>query len=219
GPALLGTVGTTGEFSGLGDPIDLAQRLEQAAPLGGVLISRDTYRHVRGLFDMMEQEPIQVKGKARPVRTYLVQRAKPRAFHMLTRGVAGVETRMVGRDVELLMLQDIFRDATEDAEVRVVTVVGDAGVGKSRLLYEFEKWIELLPEQVGYFQGRATPETEATPYGLIRRIFAHRFGILESDSGGEVRVKFRAGMASVLSADKADLVGQLIGLDFSSSPA
>jgi predicted ATPase len=193
--------------------------LEQAAPVGGVLISRDTYRHVRGLFDMMEQEPIQVKGKVRLVRTYLVQRAKPRAFHMLTRGVAGVETRMVGRDVELLMLQDRFRDATEDAEVCVVTAVGDAGVGKSRLLYEFEKWIERLPEEVGYFQGRATPETEAMPYGLIRRIFAHRFGILESDSAAEVRVKFRAGMAAALSTDEAELVGQLIGLDFSASPA
>ena len=94
---------------------------------------------------------------------------------MLTRGVAGIETRMVGRDAELLMLQNMFRDATEDAEVHVVTVVGDAGVGKSRLLYEFEKWIELLPEEIWYFEGRATPETEARPYGLIRRMFAHPF--------------------------------------------
>ena len=219
GMVLLGTVGTTGEFSGLGDAVDLAEQLEGAAPVGGVLISHDTYRHVRGSFEVMEQEPIQARGRARPVRTYLVQHAKPRAFHMLTRSVAGVETRMVGRDVELLMLQNMFCDATEDAEVRVVTVVGDAGVGKSRLLYEFEKWIELLPEEVGRFQGRATPETEVTPYGLIRSMFAFRFGILESDGAGDVRAKFRAGMAAILSADKADLVGQLIGLDFSVSPA
>ncbi|NIV37662.1 MAG: AAA family ATPase [Anaerolineae bacterium] len=126
---------------------------------------------------------------------------------------------MIGRDPELLMLKDMFRDAIEDAEVCVVTVVGDAGVGKSRLLYEFEKWIELLPQDVWYFVGRATPETEATPYGLIRRMFAYRFEILESDSAARVRDKFRAGMAAVLDADQADLVGQLIGLDFSASPA
>jgi predicted ATPase len=174
---------------------------------------------VHGLFDVLEQEPIQVKGRARPVRTYLVRNANPRAFHMLTRGVAGIETRMVGRGAELLMLQNLFRDATEDAEVRVVTVVGDAGVGKSRLLYEFEQWIELLPEDVWYFQARATAETETTPYGLIRRMFALRFEILESDSAAEVRVKFRAGMAPTLDVDQADLVGQLIGLDFSTSPA
>ena len=219
GPVLLGGVGTTGELSAIGDAVNLASRLKGAAPSGGVLISHDTYRHVRGVFDVAVQEMLVVKGKVEPVQTYLVEHAKPRAFHMLTRGVAGVETRMVGRDAELLMLQNMFRDATEDAEVRVVTIVGDAGVGKSRLLYEFEKWIELLPEDVWYFLGRATPEMETTPYGLIRRMFAHRFEILESDNAGEVREKLRAGMAAALSADQADLVGQLIGLDFSTSPA
>jgi ABC-type oligopeptide transport system substrate-binding subunit/class 3 adenylate cyclase len=219
GPVLLARVGTTGEFSVIGDAVNLASRLEGAAPTGQVLVSHDTYRHVRGVFDVLEQEPIQIKGKARPVQTYLVQRAKPRVFRLSTRGVAGIETRMVGRDAELLMLQNMFRDATEDGEVQVVTIVGDAGVGKSRLLYEFEKWIELLPERVWRFEGRATPETEARPYGLIRRMFANRFEILDSDSAAEVRDKFRAGMVAVLSADGADLVGQLLGLDFSASPA
>jgi predicted ATPase/class 3 adenylate cyclase len=219
GPVLLGTLSTTGELSIFGDTVNLASQLEGAAPTGGVLISHDTYRHVRGVFEVLEQEPIQVKGKARPVQTYVVQRAKPRAFRMPTRGVAGIETRMVGRDAELLMLQNMFRDSTEDAEVQVVTVVGDAGVGKSRLLYEFEKWIELLPEQVWRFKGHATTETQARPYGFIRRMFAHRFEILDSDSPAEVREKFRAGMAASLNSDQADLVGQLLGLDFSASPA
>jgi ABC-type oligopeptide transport system substrate-binding subunit/class 3 adenylate cyclase len=219
GPVLLGTVDTTGEFSAIGDAVTLAEQLEGVAPTGGVLISHNTYRHVQGIFDVLEQEPIQVKGRVEPVRTYLVQRAKPRAFRMSTRGVAGIETRMVGRDAELLMLQNLFRDATEDTEVQVVTVVGDAGVGKSRLLYEFGKWIELLPAQVWRFEGRATPEIVARPYGLIRRMFAHRFEILGSDSAAEVRAKFRAGMAAALNSDQADLVGQLIGLDFSTSQA
>jgi ABC-type oligopeptide transport system substrate-binding subunit len=219
GPVLLGSMGTTGEMSTIGDAVNLASRMKEAAPSGGVLISHDTYRHVRGIFDVQEQEPIRVKGKSQPVQTYLVQQAKPRAFRVSTRGVAGVETRMVGRDAELLMLQDRFRDATEDGEVQVVTIVGDAGVGKSRLLYEFEKWIELLPEQVWRLEARATPETESRPYGLIRRMFAHRFEIRGSDSAAQVRNKFRTGMAAALNPDQADLVGQLIGLDFSASPA
>jgi class 3 adenylate cyclase/tetratricopeptide (TPR) repeat protein len=219
GPVLLGGVGTAGEFSAMGDAVNLASRLEGAAPVGGVLISHGTYRHVRGIFDVQAQEPVQVKGKAQPVRTYVVQRAKPRAFRMATRGVEGIETRMVGRDAELLTLQNTFRDATEDAETRVVTVVGEAGVGKSRLLYEFENWLELLPERVTYFKGWPTPEMQAIPCGAMRDMFAARFEIRESDGAAAVLDKFRAGMEGLLPPERADLAGHLLGFDLSASQA
>jgi predicted ATPase len=138
---------------------------------------------------------------------------------MATRGVEGIETRMVGRDAQLLTLENTFRDVMEDAETRVVTVVGEAGVGKSRLLYEFGNWIELLPDQLWYFKGRATPQMQRIPYSLIRDLFAFRFEIFESDSPATVLAKFRAGMAGVLGPDRADLVGHLVGFDFSASTA
>ncbi|MGW8251854.1 MAG: ATP-binding protein, partial [Anaerolineales bacterium] len=197
----------------------MAARLEKAAEPGTLLISHHTYQHVCSLFDIQALEPIQAKGFANPIQVYRVHRVSPPAFRLSMRSVAGIETSMIGRDVELLMLQNMFRDAIEDAEVHVVTVVGDAGVGKSRLLYEFEKWIELLPQEVWYFKGRATPETETMPFGLIRRIFVHRFGILESDSAKEVREKLRTGMAATLDSDQADLVGQLLGFNFFASLA
>ena len=210
---------TEAENTIMGTTVNLAARLENAAKPGTLLISHHTYQHIRGMFDLQLLEPISVEGFDAPIQVYQVHRAKPPAFRMTTRSVAGIETRMVGRDPELLMLQNMFRDTTEDAEVHVVTIIGDPGVGKSRLLYEFEKWIELLPEDIWYFKGRATPETETIPYGLIRRIFALRFEILESDSAAEVREKFRAGMSAALDSDQADLVGQLLGLDFSASQA
>jgi predicted ATPase/class 3 adenylate cyclase len=219
GPVLLGGVGTTGEFSAMGDAVNLTQRLQSEAPVGTLLISHDTYRHVRGVFDVTPQAPLTVKGKREPVRTYIVQRAKPRAFRMPTRGVEGIETRTVGRDAELLALQNAFRDTVDEAETRIVTVVGEAGVGKSRLLYEFENWIELLSGQIYYFKGRAKPETQTVPYGAIRDLFAYRFEILESDSAAMVMEKFRARMADVLKPEQADLVGHLVGFDFSLSQA
>jgi class 3 adenylate cyclase len=93
------------EYTAMGDAVNLAARMEQNAPPGGILITRDTYRHVQGLFDVAAQEPLAVKGRTEPVQTYLVQRAKPRAFHKPVRGVEGIETRMVGREAELKHLQ------------------------------------------------------------------------------------------------------------------
>jgi predicted ATPase len=125
----------------------------------------------------------------------------------------------VGRDAELLILQNVFRDVMADAKTRVVTIVGDAGVGKSRLLYEFERWIESLPNQFTRLRGRATLEMQNVPYSIVRDVFASSFGIRESDSAAVALEKFRAGTAAVLEPEKADLIGHLIGFDFSASRA
>jgi class 3 adenylate cyclase/tetratricopeptide (TPR) repeat protein len=218
GPVLIGAVGTTGEFTAMGDAVNLASRLEHAAPVGGVLIAHDTYRHIRGIFDVQPQEPLVVKGKAEPVQTYVVQRAKPRAFRMATRGVEGIETRMVGRDSELHALQAAFTEMLA-CETRAVAIVGEAGVGKSRLLYEFDNWLELRPEHILYFKGRGTPNTQNVAYGLFRDMFSFRFAIYDSDSAAVALDKFRRGMTGVLEPDRADVAGHWLGFDFESSEA
>jgi ABC-type oligopeptide transport system substrate-binding subunit/class 3 adenylate cyclase len=210
------------EYTAMGDAINLASRMEQNAPPGGILISHDTYRHVRGVFDVLAQEPLVVKGKAGPVQTYLVQRAKPRAFRKPVRGVEGIETRMVGRDAELKHLQEAFYTAMEDGELQVVTISGEAGVGKSRLLYEFDTWSELLPEQFYYFKARAFPEMQNLPYGLIRDLVAFRFQIQDSAPAAGVREKLEDGVGLALGEDEnsqaaAHLIGHLLGFEIGES--
>jgi class 3 adenylate cyclase len=210
------------EYTAMGDAINLAARLEQHAPPGGVLISHDTYRHVRGVFDVHARPPLAVKGRAEPVQTYLVQAAKPRAFRKPIRGVEGIETRMVGREAELKHLQDAFLTACEDAELQVVTVTGDAGVGKSRLLHEFDIWSEDLPDRFYYFKGRAFPELQDSPYGLIRSLLTFRFQIQDSDAPAGVREKLEAGLHAALGERQdmrraAHFLGHLAGLEFGDS--
>lgn len=219
GPVLLGAVGTTAEFTAIGDTVNLASRLEHAAPVGRVLIAHDTYRHVRGIFDVQPQKPLTVRGKAAPVETYVVLRAKPRAFRLATRGVEGVETRMIGRDDELDRLRAAYAATLASSAARALMIVGEAGVGKSRLLYEFDNWLELQPESIFYFKGRATPNTQSVAYSLFRDLFAFRFGILDSDPTAVALQKFRHGMAGVLEPERADVVGHWLGFDFDASEA
>jgi len=216
------------EYTAMGDAVNLAARMEQNAPPGGILITHDTYRHVQGVFDVLAQEPLVVKGKAEPVQTYLVQRAKPRAFRKPVRGVEGIETRMVGREAELKHLQEAFHTALEDRELQGVTVVGEAGVGKSRLLHEFDLWSELLPRQFYYFKGRASAEMRNRPYGLIQDLIATRFQILDSDTAAGVRDKLEEGVRVALSGEEngdreqvvvqAHLIGHLAGFEVGDSP-
>lgn len=218
GPVLLGEIGSTREFTAMGDAVNLASRLENAAPVGQVLVSRDTYRHIAGLFEVCSQAPLLVKGKREPVQTYLIQRARPHAFRMNTRGIEGIVTRMIGRETELGALQKAFQNVLKTGEMRLLVITGEAGMGKSRLLHEFEKWLSLHPGRVRIFRGRATPSLQGVPYGIVRDLFASSFDILESDNAAAALEKFRAGMEGILPPEKADLIGHWIGFDFSNSP-
>jgi serine/threonine protein kinase/tetratricopeptide (TPR) repeat protein len=225
GLVLLGEVGATGELTVTGDAVRLAARLQQEAPMGGVLISHDTYRHVRGVFDVDAPGTLKTSGRAEPVHFYGVRRAKQRAFRVQTRGVEGVETRMVGRKSELRRLTDTLESVFEEGELQVVTVLGDAGLGKSRLLYEFSNWIELLPDNWYVFNGRAGESAQGLPYALVRDIFSFRFEIQDSDPPQLAREKLERGILSMCKGAaeaevlmRAHFIGQLIGFDYSASP-
>jgi predicted ATPase/class 3 adenylate cyclase len=220
GAVLLGG-GVDAEGSIRGLAVNIAARMEQSAPPGALRISHDTYRHVRGVFDVQPQPPLRVKGHDTPIATYLVQRAKPRAFRVASRGVEGLETPMVGRDRELALLAQAFGTTLATGRLLRCTLVGDAGLGKSRLLAEFEHGLELRPETITLFRARAQPQGADTPYAVLRDLLCWRFEIHDSDPLGDAQRKLEAGLARGLGErveEQAALLGQLIGLDYSGSP-
>jgi serine/threonine protein kinase/class 3 adenylate cyclase/tetratricopeptide (TPR) repeat protein len=226
GLVLLGEVGATGELTLTGDPVRMASALLHAAPVGSVLVSHDTYRHVRGVFNVHAPETLAAGYRTEPVQFYRVRNAKPRAFRVQTRGVEGVETRMVGRKSELRRLTDALESVFDEREAHVVTVIADAGLGKSRLLYEFYyNWLELLPDLWYIFNGRASESAQGLPYALVRDVFSFRFLIQDSDPPEVAREKLERGMIAMCPGTpeeevrmRAHFIGQLIGFDYSESP-
>ena len=218
GQVLLSAIGTQGEFTAMGDTVNTASRLVNSANGGDILISHDTYQLVRGVFDVQVQTPITVKGKTEPLQTYVVQRVRPRAFRIGRRGVEGVTTRMVGRESEFRTIQDALEQSVINRRVTVVIVKGDAGLGKSRLIYEFEAWLDSHPTDFYLFKGRADEETMSLPYSLLRDMFSERFQIRDSDTQAEARRKLMKGMAAIIgvgSEERAAFIGELLGFDFS----
>ncbi len=222
GPILLERDSDSGTYSASGVAITVAGRVREAAAPGEILLAHDTFTQVRGVFTLHPHDPIRLRGRKEPLEVYLVTAAKPRAFRLKARGIEGVETKMVGREIELRLLQEALTLTLEDRETQVVTVVGEAGVGKSRLLFEFSNWTELIDETVWLFEARATQPSMLQPFSLTRDLFSFRFQILDSDSIDTVHRKFVEGVAGFLgpdSAEKAQLIGQLVGFDFSAAPA
>ncbi len=227
------------DFVVVGDAVNLASRLQSVAPADGILISHSTYRHVRGNFNVQVIEPIRIKGKSESIQAYVILEAKSRPFRLETRGVEGIETRMVGREAEFQLLSDALDQMVRQGQNRIVTLVGEAGVGKSRLIYEFINWLELLPENFTFFKGRAGPAMQNAVFSLLRDLFSFRFQIQDSDPPQVVQEKMERGIywayetlpkleqggdhpAKQLSIQeiqkRAHFIGHLVGFDFLDSP-
>ena len=189
-------VSTLGErhddsYVAVGPTVNRAARVQAAAPVDRVLVSVDTQRVLRGAFGVEAQEPLTLKGIDQPVDAFVVTAERQSTFRLdRSAGVAGVETRTVGRELQLRFLQDRVDDVTEEGRWRVVTVVGDAGVGKSRLLLDLDTWLAEREEAVFWFRGRASPATQESPHALLRDLVAARLDLHAGDPPDVVRRAF-----------------------------
>jgi class 3 adenylate cyclase/tetratricopeptide (TPR) repeat protein len=209
------------EFTASGDSMNLAARLQSAAPPGGVLISHEVYRQARGAFEMTPQPPLSVKGKSEPVQTYLVQRARERLFHVTARGVWGSEIRTVGRQAEQARLQQVYLAAHQSGGAAWAQLSGEAGIGKSRLLEDMSEWLDLRPERLWVLRGRAFSGDVGQPFSLVRRMWFDRFKIGEDEPLASAEDKWVGAFQELVQTgevEPAHALGLLVGLPFSGSP-
>jgi tetratricopeptide (TPR) repeat protein len=209
--------GVEDDSTAMGAAVNIAARMEQHAPPGGLRISHDTWGQVRGLFELQAQMPLQVKGIALPMQTYLVHAALDRGVGQVQRGLQGLHTPMVGRSDELQRLQDLVGRARHTRQLQALTVVGDAGLGKSRLLRELMS--SLQDSRV--LALRSQPDGQLRPWGLLRSLLALQCGVADADSADAAQRKVVAGLGPWFEERgerQAQLIGQLSGLDFADSP-
>ena len=164
--------GVEADNTAMGAAVNIAARMEQSAPPGALRISQDTWSLVRGLFDLQAQPPLWVKGIDLPMQTYLVHAALDRSTAQVERGLQGLHTPMVGRDAELQHLLQTVATARQTRQLQAVNVLGDAGLGKSRLLREFTA----ACAGCRIVALRAQPDGLLRLFGLLRSLLATQFG-------------------------------------------
>jgi class 3 adenylate cyclase/tetratricopeptide (TPR) repeat protein len=165
-----------------GDAVNVAARLEQAAPPGEILIGEPTYRLVRDAVEVEEVEPLELKGKAERVPAYRVTGVIPHALGVSRR----LDSPLVGREHELELIKGAYDRAKAEGSCQLVTLFGPAGSGKSRVTAEF---IHRLEEDVRVLQGRCLPYGEGITYWPIAEAIKNMCGITETDSRAKASEK------------------------------
>ncbi len=209
GPVVIGTVGTDqrAEVKAVGDTVNLASRLQTEAALGSVLVSEATLRLVDGFVDSAFAGEREIKGKSEPQRVWLLQGVKAGVSRFdvsLGRGLAD----LVGREAELRALRSAW-DTAQAGGVHIVDIVGDAGIGKSRLIYEFRRG--MAEEQAVFLRGHCAVDGRNTAYLPFIDLIRDWFHIGDVDAGDLVVEKLRRGLA-LLDVDAAAIEPYLLNL-------
>ena len=209
GPVVVGTLGNDlrVDFKAVGETVNLASRMEGLAEPGTTYVTKDTFNLTEGFFRFEALGEKQVKGREKPVGVYRVIGSSSRRTRFDVSAETGL-TPFVGRERELELLLDGF-ERSKDGRGQAFSIVSEAGLGKSRLLYEFRKAI--ASENVTFLEGKCLSYSRGSAYHPVIDILKSNFDIQEGDENLDVIKKIRTGLKT-LSVDEAMTLPYLLEL-------
>lgn len=231
GEAYVGGVGSEQhqEFTVIGPVVNLASRLQAAAESGQILVGESTYRHTLRAFEF-EPLSLSIKGMSNPIRTYRVQR--PRTRPEKVRGIEGLRAELVGREEEFAKLQSTLTEVL-DCRGQMASLIGEAGVGKSRLIAELRERVLELESSVGrgqprWLEGRCLELGVTASYWPFVDMFREHFGFRSEDTNSQRAERITTSLnalvdENLLSAERAKemapLLGRLLSVSFEDQEA
>jgi len=211
------TVGATGEGMVAGDAVNTAARVQSTAEPGSVLVDEGTRRVAEAAISFVSAGEHVLKGKAEPVPLWRATRVVGGTGG--SQRIDGLEAGFVGRDAELRLVKELFHACEQRRTPRLVSVPGAAGVGKSRLGWEFRKYIDGLLVTVWWHQGRCLSYGDGVAFWALAEMVRQRLQIADEDSTQAATEKLAVGLEGLLDdpAERAYVgprLGQLLGVDY-----
>ena len=217
GPVVVGLVGTdtAHEYTAMGDAVNVAARMQGSARPGSVLVTSATHRFVSALVDARDVGMLELKGKAETVHAFEVTGLKADAVR--TRGLQGVHAPMIGREAQLQRLVDQF-SVVRAGQGRVACIIGEPGIGKSRLLSELRAGVERDHGATRWIEGRCLSYGETIPYYLVADVVRSLIGAGAMTAESQIADTLQASLRDLLGDDWQETyayLGHLLSLHLS----